>query len=315
MTVSDKIYIAGHRGMVGAALMRKLHSEGYGKLLTRTHDELDLCDAVQVTRFLEESQPETVIVAAAKVGGIYANATYPAEFIYENLAIALNVIHAAYRCGVKRLLFLGSSCIYPRDAPQPMREDSLLTSPLEATNEAYAFAKIAGLKLCQHYRSQYRVLYHSVMPTNLYGPGDRYHTENSHVIPDLLRKFHEARESGLPNVTLWGSGEPRREFLHVDDLAEAILHLLRVDDPPDWVNVGSGEDMTIRELAELIRGVVGYTGKIFYDSSKPDGPPRKLLDVSRMRALGWVPETRLEEGLKRTYQDFLKALELETLRV
>lgn len=295
--------------------MRKLHSEGYGKLLTRTHEELDLCDAAGVTDFIEESQADTVIVAAAKVGGIYANATYPAEFIYENLAIALNVIHAAYSCGVKRLLFLGSSCIYPRDAPQPMREDSLLTSPLEATNEAYAFAKIAGLKLCQHYRRQYGVLYHSVMPTNLYGPGDRYHTENSHVIPDLVRKFHEAREKELPNVTLWGSGEPRREFLHVDDLAEAILHLLRVDDPPDWVNVGSGEDMTIRELAELIRGVVGYTGKICYDSSKPDGPPRKLLDVSRMRALGWQPETRLEEGLRRTYQDFLEALELETLRV
>ncbi len=315
MTLNDRIYIAGHRGMVGAALMRRLYSEGYGKLLTRTHDELDLCDAVGVTDFLEESQPETVIVAAAKVGGIYANATYPAEFIYENLAIALNVIHAAYRCGVKRLLFLGSSCIYPRDAPQPMREDSLLTSPLEATNEAYAFAKIAGLKLCQHYRRQYGVLYHSVMPTNLYGPGDRYHTENSHVIPDLLRKFHEARESGLPNVTLWGSGEPRREFLHVDDLAESILHLLRVDDPHDWVNVGSGEDMTIRELAELIRGIVGYNGEICYDSSKPDGPPRKLLNVSRIRALGWAPKIELEEGLRRTYQDYLEALEMEALRV
>ena len=314
MKSSDRIYVAGHRGMVGTALTRRLKSRGYTNLITRSHRELDLCDARRVEALFQEHRPHGVIVAAARVGGIFANATYPADFIYENLSIALNIIHAAYQCGVERLLYLGSSCIYPRNAPQPMREDSLLTGPLEKTNEAYAFAKIGGLKLCQHFRRQYGVQFHSMMPTNLYGPGDRYHPENSHVIPALIRKFHEAKERSQPEVTLWGSGEQRREFLHVEDLAEAILHLIRVEDPPDWVNVGFGKDLSIRELAELIRGVVGYSGEIRYDTSRPDGPPQKLLDISWIKRLGWQPRIGLEEGLKQTYRDFVKSLRAETLR-
>ena len=249
------------------------------------------------------------MVAAAKVGGIHANATYPADFIYENLSIASNLIEGSRRAGVPRVLFLGSSCIYPKLAPQPMPEDCLLTSPLEVTNEAYAIAKIAGLKLCQHYRAQHGLTYHSAMPTNLYGPGDNYHPENSHVIPALIRRFHEAKVSGKPSVTIWGTGTPRREFLHVDDLATACFHLLGLENPPDWVNVGVGEDVTILELATLIARTVGYEGQILTDPTKPDGTPRKLMDVSRLKATGWAPLIGFEEGLAAAYQDFLSKLE------
>jgi GDP-L-fucose synthase len=254
-------------------------------------------------------------VAAAKVGGILANATYPADFISENLGIALNVVRSAHRWKTGRLLFLGSSCIYPREAPQPMPEEALLSAPLETTNEAYAVAKIAGLKLCQHYRAQYGDLFHSAMPTNLYGPGDNYHAENSHVIPAMILRFHEAKEAGLSEVAIWGTGTPRREFLHVDDLADAMMHLLDLRDPPDWINVGSGIDIPIAGLAELVKAAVGYEGKITLDRSKPDGPSRKLLDVSRLFATGWRPAIGLEEGLKRTYCDFLKEREESVLRV
>lgn len=253
---------------------------------------------------MNAERPDVVIVAAARVGGIHANSTYPAEFIYENLMVAANCVHAAFKYQVKRLLFLGSSCIYPRDADQPMTEECLLTSPLETSNEAYAIAKIAGLKLCQHYRAQYGVLFHSAMPTNLYGPGDNFHRENSHVIPALLRRFHEAKESSAPEVIVWGTGKPKREFLHVDDLAEGCLHLLGVSNPPDWINLGAGTDVTIKELAEMVSETVGYTGKLVFDSSKPDGTPRKLLDVTKMTALGWSAQTELRDGLTEAYQAF-----------
>ncbi len=315
MGKEDRTYVAGHQGMVGSALMRRLGESRFRNLLARTRIELDLCDADAVNRFFEKESPEVVVVAAAKVGGIQANATYPAEFLRVNLSIALNLVEAAYRHGSKRLLFLGSSCIYPREAPQPMAEDALLTSPLEQTNEAYAIAKIAGLKLCQKYRQQYRVLFHSAMPTNLYGPGDNYHLENSHVVPALIRKFYEAKERHDPAVVLWGTGKPKREFLHVDDLADAILHLLKLESPPDWINVGSGKDLSILDLAEMIRRVVGYDGEIEFDSSKPDGPPRKLLDISRLAETGWSPNINLEDGLRSTYADFLGKLEKEALRV
>jgi len=301
---TDKIFVSGHRGMVGSAIVRALEQRDARHILTRTRDELDLTRASLVEEYLQESKPDVVVVGAAKVGGIHANNTYPAEFIYDNLAIALNLIHASYKAGVRRLLFLGSSCIYPREAPQPIQEDYLLTSPLEPTNEAYAIAKIAGLKLCQYYRKQYGVMFHSGMPTNLYGPGDNYHPENSHVIPALMRRFHEARLKEDPEVTIWGTGSPRREFLHVDDLAAAILQLLEVDSPPDIVNIGCGEDITIAELAEQVKAAVGYAGKITYDTSKPDGTPRKLLDITRLKELGWQPAIPLDQGLKRTYQDF-----------
>jgi GDP-L-fucose synthase len=300
--------------MVGSALVRALHQQGCRQVLVRTHRELDLRDGSAVDAFFEQARPEMALIAAARVGGIHANATYPAEFIQENLAIALNTVQSAHRHGCRRLLFLGSSCIYPKQAPQPMPEDCLLTGPLEPTNEAYAIAKIAGLKLCQFYRRQHGVLFHSAMPTNLYGPGDYYHPQNSHVLPALLRRFHEAREAQLPSVTLWGTGSPRREFLHVDDLAEACLHLLRLEDPPDWVNVGTGTDVTIRELAELVQRVTGFQGRLEWDSSKPDGTPRKLLDVSRIRSTGWEPKVSLEEGVARTYQDFLSERAAGTLR-
>jgi len=290
--------------MVGGALVRALQKQGK-EIITATHAELDLARQQAVEDFVTAKRPDIIIVAAAKVGGIHANATYPAEFIYDNLMIASNLTHAAWRQGVKRLLFLGSSCIYPREAAQPMREDSLLTGPLEHTNEAYAVAKIAGLKLCQHYRAQYGSLFHSAMPTNLYGPGDNYHPENSHVIPGLLRRFHEAKVSGAPEVTVWGSGTPRREFLHVDDLADGLLHLLNTEAPPDWVNIGCGEDVTIRELAELIKEATGFTGRLTFDSSKPDGTPRKLMDSARIMALGWKPRVSLREGLRAAYEDFL----------
>lgn len=314
MIKSSSVYVAGHRGMVGSALVRALQRQGCREVLVRTHRELDLCDGGAVDAFFHEARPEIAIIAAARVGGIHANATYPAEFIQQNLAIALHTVQSAHRHGCRRLLFLGSSCIYPKQAPQPMPEDCLLSGPLEPTNEAYAIAKIAGLKLCQFYRRQHGVLFHSAMPTNLYGPGDYYHPQNSHVLPAMIRRFHEAREARLPSVTLWGSGSPRREFLHVDDLAEACLHLLQLEDPPDWVNVGTGTDVTIRELAERVQRVTGFEGRLEWDSTKPDGTPRKLLDVSRIRSTGWEPKVSLEEGVSRTYQDFLSEKAAGTLR-
>jgi GDP-L-fucose synthase len=302
-----KIQVTGHQGMVGAAVVRAVRARGHlaSRLLLRSRAELDLCDAGAVNTFLQKERPDLVIVAAARVGGIHANSTYPAEFIQSNLAVALNLVHGGYLAGVKRLLYLGSSCIYPRLAPQPMNEDCLLTSPLEPTNEPYAIAKIAGLKLCQYYRKQYGVMFHSAMPTNLYGPHDNYHPQNSHVLPALLRRFHEAKVANKPEVVLWGTGSPRREFLHVDDCADAILHLCTLDNPPDLINVGCGEDHTIRETAEIVAETVGYPGKLVLDSTKPDGSPRKLLDVSRLKATGWQSKISLREGLRLTYASFL----------
>ena len=305
MNSSTRIYVAGHRGMVGAAIVRALQAQGFNNLLLRTRRELDLCDGAAVRDFLAAEKPEVVVVAAARVGGIHANATYPAEFIHENLAIAHHLIHESWVNGVRRLLFLGSSCIYPREAPQPMREEYLLTSPLEPTNEAYAIAQIAGLKLCQYYRQQYGVCFHSAMPTNLYGPGDNYHPENSHVLPALLRRFHEAKATGAPRVMLWGTGVARREFLHVDDLAAALLTLLEMENPPDWINAGSGADVSIAELAGLIAKITGYKGELAWDSSRPDGTLRKFMDSSRLLATGWKPRYDLETGIRHTYADFL----------
>ncbi|RPJ34450.1 MAG: GDP-L-fucose synthase [Verrucomicrobiaceae bacterium] len=303
-----KLFISGHRGMVGSALVREAARRGGFDVITASRGELDLCDQRAVFDFLTTNRPDSVIIAAAKVGGIHANSTYPADFIYENLAIAANLVEGSRRAGVQRVLFLGSSCIYPKLAPQPMPEDCLLTSPLEPSNEAYAIAKIAGLKLCQHYRAQHGLMYHSAMPTNLYGPGDNYHPENSHVIPALIRRFHEARERGDAAVTIWGSGTPRREFLHVDDLASACFHLMTLDNPPDWVNVGTGSDLTIFELARLVAATTGFTGEIRTDPSKPDGTPRKLLDISKIKATGWQPAVPFREGLAAAYQDFKASL-------
>jgi GDP-L-fucose synthase len=310
-----KIFIAGHRGMVGSALVREAEKRGGIAVLTATREELDLLNQSDCHRWLAEHKPDQVIIAAAKVGGIHANSTYPAEFIYENLVIATNLIEGCRQAGVERVLFLGSSCIYPKLAPQPMPEDCLLTSPLEVTNEAYAVAKIAGLKMCQHYRAQYGLRYHSAMPTNLYGPGDNYHPENSHVIPALIRRFHEAKERGDQKVQIWGSGTPRREFLHVNDLAEACFHLLDRENPPDWVNLGVGEDVTILELAQLVAKTVGFAGEITTDPSKPDGTPRKLLDVSRLNETGWKAQIPFADGLAGAYQDFLATLDLGTARL
>ena len=310
-----KIFIAGHRGMVGSALVREARKRGGYEVLMASREELDLLDQASVAEWLEDHEPDQVIIAAAKVGGIHANSTYPAEFIYENLAIASNLIEGSRQAGVGRVLFLGSSCIYPKMAPQPMPENCLLTSSLELTNEAYAIAKIAGLKMCQHYRAQYGLMYHSAMPTNLYGPGDNYHPENSHVIPAMIRRFHEAKERGDSDVTIWGSGTPRREFLHVDDLAEACFHLLGHDNPPDWVNLGVGEDLTILDLAKTIAKTVGFEGEIKTDPSKPDGTPRKLLDVSLLNETGWTAKIAFEDGLKGAYQDFLATLEEGTARL
>jgi len=306
MQLNDKIYIAGHRGMVGGAIKRRLQTLGYNNLLTRSSVDLDLRNQAAVDEFFASEQPDYVFLAAAKVGGIYANNTYRAEFLYDNLMMEANIIHAAYKHGVKKLMFLGSSCIYPKMAPQPLTEDSLLTGPLEMTNEPYAIAKIAGIKLCETYRDQYGCNFISVMPTNLYGIGDNYHPENSHVLPALIRRFHEAKEAGRNSVTVWGSGTPRREFLFADDLAAACVYLMLHYDGKELVNIGTGEDLSIKELAETVKDVVCYDGKIVFDPSKPDGTPRKLMDVSKLHSLGWKHTTELKEGLVQAYADFLK---------
>ncbi|RUA14310.1 MAG: GDP-L-fucose synthase [Flavobacteriia bacterium] len=308
------IYVAGHRGMVGAAIVRELEGQGYERLIIRTHAELDLCDQVAVRTFFAANKVDAVYLAAARVGGIHANSTYPAEFIYHNLMIEINVIHEAWASGVKSLLFLGSSCIYPKLAEQPMKESALLTNTLESTNEPYAIAKIAGIKLCESYNRQYGVDYRSVMPTNLYGPNDNYHPDNSHVIPAMLRRFHEAKLRGDDSVVVWGTGKPMREFLCVDDMAAASIHVMSLDkafydentEPMlSHINVGTGVDCTIRELAETIAHVVGFQGELVFDLAKPDGSPRKLMDVSRLRALGWEASISLEDGLHDAYQWFL----------
>ncbi len=309
-----KLFIAGHLGMVGSALVRRFSVEPDVTLITRTRHELDLTDPRAVANFFAKEKPDLAIIAAAKVGGIHANNTQPAEFIHDNLVIATGCIDGAWRAGVKRLLFLGSSCIYPKHAPQPMPEECLLTSELEPTNEPYAIAKIAGLKMAQSYRRQYGVLYHSAMPTNLYGPGDNYHPTGSHVLPALIRRFHEAKLAGAPVVTAWGTGSPRREFMHVDDLADACAFILRQDNPPDWINVGSSSDVSIRELTELVAEVTGYGGRVEWDSSKPDGTPRKLMNSARLHALGWEPRISLREGVQRTYESFLSELKAGKLR-
>jgi len=314
MDPSWKVFVSGHRGMVGSAIVRKLDSLGYEEIETATREELDLTDQTSVLRFYELKKPDAVIVAAAKVGGIGANSTYPAEFLYENLMIAANQIHAAFEFGVKRLLFLGSSCIYPKLAPQPMTESCLLTSKLEPTNEPYAIAKIAGLKLCQYYRKQFGVMFHSLMPTNLYGPGDNYDLKNSHVLPALIRKFHEAKENNDPEVVMWGTGTPLREFLHVDDLADASLFLMKLENPPDWVNVGSGDEVSIKDLFLMVKEAVGYQGETVQDTDKPDGTPRKLLDVSQLNQFGWKRKIDLPTGLKMTCQSYLEEKESGILR-
>jgi len=304
MRPHDPVFVAGHRGLVGSALTRRLERERYDHLILRRREELDLLDAGAVAAFMAAERPQYVFVAAAKVGGILANDTSPADFIRENLAVQLNLIDASYRNGVKKLLFLGSSCIYPRHAPQPIKEEYLLTGQLEPTNEAYAVAKIAGIKLCQSYNRQYGTNYISVMPTNLYGPGDNFDLNSSHVLPALIRKFHDAKEMGSPTVTVWGTGTPCREFLHVDDLADACVFLMQQHDGSDIVNIGYGSDVSIREVALLIQEVVGYEGELVFDTSKPDGMPRKLLDCSRLAALGWSPRIPLREGIERTYEWF-----------
>ena len=312
MSPDSKIYVAGHRGLVGSAIVRRLQAGGYRNIVTRTHAELDLIDQQAVQAFFRTERPEYVFLAAAKVGGIHANNTYPAEFIYQNLMIQSNVIHAAYSAGVKKLLFLGSSCIYPKHAPQPMKEQYLLTGPLEPTNEPYAVAKIAGIKMCAAYNRQFGTNFIAVMPTNVYGPGDNYDLENSHVLPALIRKMHEAKERGDPEVVIWGSGRPRREFLFSDDLAEACVFLMNQCDAPqigEFVNVGTGIDQTIAEVATLVAEVVGFEGRLRYDARKPDGTPQKLLDVSRLASLGWRAKTDLRAGLQAAYRDFLQRFE------
>lgn len=319
MPHTAKVYVAGHRGMVGSAILRELRSRGYENILTRSKQELDLCDQGQVDLFFSEHRPEQVYLAAAKVGGIHANNTYPASFIYENLMIEANIINSAWKYGAERLLFLGSSCIYPRLAPQPMHESALLTGPLEPTNEPYAIAKIAGIKLCESYNRQYGTDFRSVMPTNLYGPGDNYHSENSHVIPALIRRFHEAKLSNSDTVTIWGSGTPRREFLYVGDMAKASVHIMELS-PERYkkatlpnlshINVGSGFDLSILELSKLIARTVEYKGEILTDPTKPDGTPQKLMNVTRLTELKWTPQTSLEVGLQQAYIDFQHSMRL-----
>ncbi|MBS1213796.1 MAG: GDP-L-fucose synthetase [Proteobacteria bacterium] len=322
MDLNAKIYIAGHRGLVGTALMRNLAARGFANFVTRTHAELDLTNQAAVEAFFAAEKPDYVFLAAAKVGGIHANNTYPAEFIRDNLAIQTNIIHAAYKNDVKRLLFLGSSCIYPKLAPQPMKEEHLLTSELEPTNRPYALAKIAGIEMCWSYNRQYKTQYLAVMPTNLYGPGDNYHPENSHVIPALIRRFHEAKLANAPSVNLWGSGTPKREFLYSEDMADACVYLMSLPDEkfvpllgqdrndglPPLMNIGVGHDLSIRELAETVKDVVGYAGTLEFDASKPDGTPRKLMDVGRLNAMGWKATTDMRSGLATAYRDFTSML-------
>jgi GDP-L-fucose synthase len=305
MEKNAKIYIAGHRGMVGSAIFRKLQKEGYTNIVTRTSSELDLRVQADVADFFAQEKPDYVFLAAAKVGGIIANNTYRADFLYENLQIQNNIIHASYLNDVKKLMFLGSSCIYPKMAPQPLKEDYLLTGPLEETNEPYAIAKIAGIKMCDAYRAQYGCNYISVMPTNLYGYNDNYHPENSHVLPALIRRFHEAKVQNLPDVTIWGTGSPKREFLFADDLAEACYYLMQSYDEEGLVNIGTGEDISIKDLALLIKDIIGYQGEIKFDTSKPDGTPRKLMDVTKLHSKGWKHTIELSEGIKMAYDDFL----------
>jgi GDP-L-fucose synthase len=305
LSPTSRVFVAGHCGLVGSAIVRRLEALGCRNLLVRSHSELDLCQQEAVDHFFRENRPEFVFLAAAKVGGIMANATHPAEFLRDNLAVQTNVIHAAWTHGTRKLLFFGSSCIYPRLAPQPLKEEYLLTGPLEATNEAYAIAKIAGLKLAAAYRAQYGFSTISLMPTNLYGPGDNFDLDSSHVLPAMIRRFHEAKTSGAPSVTLWGTGTPRREFLHVDDLTKAACFLMENYDAPDLLNVGVGEDLTIEELANLVGRVVGFRGRIVFDSSRPDGTPRKLLDVSRIHSLGWHAQIPLEPGIASTYEWYI----------
>jgi GDP-L-fucose synthase len=305
ITKDDKIYVAGHQGMVGSSIIRQLHSKGYANTLTCTHQELDLTNQATIFEFMQRERPDYIILAAAKVGGIQANNTYRAEFIYQNLMMEANVIHAAWHAGVKRLLFLGSSCIYPRDCPQPMKEDYLLTGPLEKTNEPYAIAKIAGIKLCESYNRQYGTQYVSAMPTNSYGPNDNYDLNNSHVLPALIRKAHEAKVRGDKTLVVWGSGKPMREFLYVDDMAEACIFLMEKNISEGMFNIGTGEDVTIRELAESVMSVVGFKGTIEFDASKPDGTLRKLLNVDRMSELGWKAKISLRDGIAIAYADFL----------
>ena len=305
MIKTSKIYVAGHRGMVGSAIVRELKRQGYTNIITRTHDELDLTDQKAVNEFFETEKPEYVFLAAAKVGGIIANSKAPADFMYQNMMLEMNVIHAAWKNGVKKLEFLGSSCIYPRLAPQPMPESCLLTSSLEQTNEAYALAKISGLKYCEYLNRQYGTDFISVMPTNLYGPNDNYHPEHSHVLPALIRRFHEAKENGLKTVTCWGDGSPFREFLYVDDLANLCVFLMNNYSGDETVNAGTGKEITIKELTEIVADTVGFEGEIKWDSSKPNGTPRKLLDVSKATSLGWTYSTELKEGIRKAYEDFL----------
>ena len=317
MQLDSRIYVAGHRGLVGSALMRQFHARGYGNLITRTHDELDLTNQAAVRRFFTQEKPEYVLLAAAKVGGIHANNTYPAEFIYQNLAIQTNVIHEAWRNNVQRLLFLGSSCIYPRDCPQPMKEEYLLTGPLEPTNRPYALAKIAGIEMCHAYNRQYGTKYIAVMPTNLYGSNDNYDLQNSHVLPALIRKMHEAKLRGDREVVVWGTGTPRREFLYSDDMADACVFLLTsaeeklaalfTDDSPPLINIGCGEDVTIRQLAEIVAEVVGFEGELVFDNNKPDGTLRKLMDVNRLSSLGWKAKIALGSGIHLAYSDYIKS--------
>ncbi|MAZ36619.1 MAG: GDP-L-fucose synthase [Bacteroidetes bacterium] len=304
MNFSDKIYVAGHNGMVGSAIVRRLNSLGYTNIVGKTSKELDLRNQQSVNNFFEVEKPNYVFLAAAKVGGIQANNVYRAEFLYDNLMIEANIIDASHKNKVTKLLFLGSSCIYPKMAPQPLNEDYLLTGELEPTNEPYAIAKITGIKLCESYRSQYGANFISAMPTNLYGPNDNYDLQNSHVLPALLRKFHEAKKSGNASVEVWGSGLPKREFLHVDDLAEACVFLMTQYDGTEWLNIGTGEDISIKELALLIKSIVGFEGELIFDSSKPDGTPRKLMDVSRLHKLGWKHKIDLKEGIERVYSEF-----------